>query len=185
MEERYWLRHPSLSGLQGPFTKQELKGALSSQAFPPDSYVLQDTGQTETERQASTHWLPVWQLLGVAAPAQHRKPLPAGEAIDGGYGTARVPDERARTVTPSDMRDQLRRQSAYAGLRMFAGILCGLSVFALVVVIIAAMTDGPQVALVAVLIGVVELIAILFVYGLCMALLDIADNAVRHHYEKR
>lgn len=184
MEERFWLRHPSLSGLQGPFTKLEIKGALASQAFPPDSYVLQDTGQSETERLAATQWSPVWQLLGVAAPKEYREPLPAGEAIDGGYGTARVPEQQEAEVTPVDRRVQLRSQSAYPGLRLAAILMCGFSIVVLVIFTIAAMAKDPSVALGALLVGAIELVGILFVYGLCQALIDIADNAVRHHYEK-
>ena len=165
MEERYWLRHPSLNGHLGPYAKEDLAQSFENESFPKDSYVLLDRGQNLQDRQTSVDWFPLRRLLGLAEPPKASYAPPALPS-----------NEPPKPPDASERRDHLRRCSAYSALRtliIIAQLI--LLVGTLVVSFATAQRGAGGVAMVAWFIQAVMIVA-----GgmLLQALLDIADHAV-------
>ena len=168
MEERYWLRHPSLSGHLGPYTKTDLHAALASNSFPRDSYVLLDAGQDETSRMTSTKWRPVTELLGLAPPMPPVSRTPVAEP---------PPPSVAEQA-----RDRVRAESAYGFARGLIRILAGFALVSLLVLALATLFGGrldTTTWLAALVAFVLEAIAVIVIAAVLQAILDIADCNLR------
>lgn len=164
MEERYWLRHPSLDGHQGPFAVKDLQAAIESEAFPADSYVLRDQGQNQQDRQTSIAWIPIAQLLGFDEPA----PAPPSTTPPA-------------LPTNADRRRHLRTHTAYGFAR---GLVVGFLVVGVVLALATAATSarhlsGSVACASVVMASAIQVGAVLLVGMLMQALLDIADRAVQ------
>ena len=163
MEERHWLRHPSLSGHQGPYEKKAIADAVEKGAFPMDSYVLRDAGQNLHDRQTSVEWCPVTRLLGLEPPEQ----------------PADTPPEIVEPPQPPsayERRQHLRKCTAYTTLRTLI-VICQLILLigTLIVTLASAQRGTAPIAFVA---WILQAICIIVVGMLLQALLDIADHSV-------
>ena len=164
MEDRYWLRHPSLSGHVGPYRLDDLRSAILASSFPRDSYVLLDSGQNETERMASIAWRPVTAVLGMEPPAAA---APAAPVADDPEPT---PEEA--------VRNQVRQRTAYGTARGLIHLLAGLALFGLFVVsLVAVVAPGLDFGarLIILLTLVLESFAVIVAAAMLQAILDIAD----------
>ena len=174
-EERYWLRHPTLRGLVGPYRLDELRAALTAESLPADSYALRDTGLTENDMQASPSWQPVTDVLGLPRPP---KPEPTAVA-----GTPPVPPALAA-------RTSVRAATAYSPLRTAVSVV---AVIACTVVVLSTMTaigtvgHAATAGFVAIALCemAVEVAVILITAGIVQALLDIADCSLRKDRAQR
>jgi hypothetical protein len=168
MEERYWLRHPSLHGLLGPYTIVELQTGLAANTFPEDSYVLPDGGQDETALRASPHWRPITDALNLPRP-----PSP--------------PDLPPAPPTPTELaegrRGELRRRTAYWLPRTLisTGALIGIVVACLTSISAFAVIgrDNGFVSVTVLLGGLAwQILVIVVAAGALQALFDLADCAL-------
>ena len=167
MEERYWLRHPTLHGHVGPYTTAELRAAIESQALPDDSYVLLDEREDELQRQTSTRWRPAWQLLGLEPPATR------SSQSSGSIAPAQGDPARERL-------DDTRTNTSYAGLRKLIQIAKVASLIAVLLVPALGILSGNLEWTVATVVwAVVDVFGVLILAGLAQALLDSADAAMR------
>ncbi|MBL8729407.1 MAG: hypothetical protein JNM25_13295 [Planctomycetes bacterium] len=169
MEERYWLRHPSLRGLLGPYRVAELRAALEAKTFPDDSYVLPDGGQDETALRASPNWRPVTDVLGLPRPPQPPQPPPPPPS----------PSELAHR-----RRQAVRRQSAYALPRSLIALaaLLGIAV-AFLTMLLGLLAIGRNTDVLTIVMGLGsfawQVLVIVVVAALLQALFDVADCALR------
>jgi hypothetical protein len=171
MEDRYWLRHPSLHGHQGPFPLTDLQKAVGSGSLPRDSDVLLDRGQDEAARRQSTGWQPVTDVLGLPpAPRLSDRLRPE------------VDDQERRFRAAEARLQNLRANTAYTRVRTVVTVLALVAAVLVVVLGFVVMSksrgDGGLVMLVAM---ALEVIGIYVAHALLQALLDIADSAVRRH----
>lgn len=158
MEERYWVRHPSLREHVGPLTREELRARFDTETMPRDSYALPDGDESKDQRDARPDWRPVSQVLGLQAA---------------GTANAATPPSKPPSVSNADRREHLRIHTAYVGLRFL--IVTGMTVLVIgeVVVMFALLSrsDPATSPLMMVLSAIVTL-----VIGLSLlALVDIAD----------
>lgn len=175
--ERFWLRHPSLAGHQGPYAGAELRRAIESGAFPKDSYLLRDRGQELTARQRSVEWRPAYEVLVMPAPPGLAPPPPSAA------------QDAQPAIDADARRQQVRRESAYAGVRLGVNVLtvmaCVFCLLAMLAAIVGGAFGKPLSGVVA-LVGLgLEVVAILVVSGVVKALLDVADCAVRRYPHPR
>lgn len=170
MEERYWLRHASLKGHQGPFEKKDLSPAIDSSAFPLDSEVLRDMGVTEVEREGSNGWMPVTELLGLEPVA----PLPSKWPQPGVRSTPEPKLDSARL-------EVLRRASVYPNTRNLISTGMMVLVAAELILMAAQMSvlGGSSAAAIPVFTAVIAMIVTLIIGNVLLAVLDLADAAVR------
>lgn len=176
MEERYWLRHPSLHGHQGPYSKQELRASLDAKAFPADSYVLLDEGLKEDQRRGSIKWQPAATLLGL---------LPALDASTPPPPKPKTESDRRQEIAQRQVQRQtrLRYESAYLGLHSMISVLFWVAVIAIILVTLLS-AGLPEAATGTIFVrAVVEIIGLYVVAGLARALLDIADCALRRQHD--
>jgi len=163
MEERHWLRHPSLNGHQGPYLKKDIADAVENATFPTDSYVLRDAGQNLQDRQTSIEWIPVTRLLGLEPPPQ---------------ASVKPPEIAEPPKPPSayERRQHLRNCTAYTTLRTLI-VLCQLILMigTLIVTLAGAARGQAPIAFVA---WILQAIVIIIGGMLLQALLDIADHSV-------
>lgn len=168
MAERYWLRHPSLSGHLGPYSEADLHAALGSNSFPRDSYVLLDAGQDETSRMASTKWRPMTDLLGLEPPPPSKKPV--------------APAEPPPPSVAEQARKRVRTASAYDGVRRLIQILAGFALVALAVACVATLFArglDSTTRLAGLVVLVLEAFAVIVFAAVLQAILDIADCNLR------
>ena len=169
MEERYWLRHPSLTGHLGPYSQSDLRKALEADSFPRDSYVLVDSGQNETDRMASPYWRPATVVLGMEPPPTPPAPVVAPTAPE-------VPFTPSRHA----IRGRLRQDTAYGTARSLIAILAVVMLLFLVVGGFAAMPGGPSSHKLAVLIAMaLEALGTIAAAAFLQGMLDIADANLR------
>tara|TARA_R110002072_G_scaffold87129_4_gene196649 strand:+ start:4342 stop:4860 length:519 start_codon:yes stop_codon:yes gene_type:complete len=169
MEERYWLRHPSLTGHLGPYSEPDLRKALEADSFPRDSYVLVDSGQNETDRMASPYWRPATAVLGMDPPPASPAP-PA------------VPTMPEVPFTPSRhaIRGRLRQDTAYGTARSLITVLAVVMLLFLFVGGLAAMPRGSSVSQLSVLIAIgLEALGTIAAAAFLHGMLDIADANLR------
>lgn len=161
MEERHWLRHPSLHGHQGPYAKKDLAEAIENGSFPLDSYVLRDAGQNLQDRQTSVEWFPVTQLLGLEPP----KSAAAPKIV-----------EPPQPPTAAERLLHLRKRTAYTTLRTLI-VVCQLILLigTLVVALAGARGADGAIAFVA---WILQAVVVIVAGMLLQALLDIADHSV-------
>jgi hypothetical protein len=171
MEDRYWLRHPSLHGHQGPFPLTDLQKAVGSGSLPRDSDVLLDRGQDEAARRQSTAWRQVTEVLGLPpAPRLSARLRPE------------VSDEQERFRAAEGRLVLVRANTAYARVRTVVTVLAVVAVVLIVVLGLVVMSQSRgNGALVALITIALEVIGIYVAHALVQALLDIADSAVRRH----
>lgn len=170
MEERYWLRHPSLSGHLGPYSEQELRTAIEGKSLPRDSYVLVDSGQNETDRMSSPYWRPATTLLGIEPPAA--KP-----------GKSREPEPTEPSApTRLQVRARLRQDSAYGTARGLISILAAVALLSIVVIGLAAVFAAgiDMSSRLAALIALgLEALGVIAAAAVLHAVLDLADGSLR------
>lgn len=183
MEEGYWLRHKSLTGHQGPFKKKDLRPAIDSSAFPRDSEVLRDTGESEAQREGSNDWMPATELFEFAPVAGQASQARAQPADNGSQSGAHATPQAKIDI---DRLNSLRRGSVYPNTRMLIqtgivilvlaeAILMGLQMDAMSGTTLAATPLGSTPVFGA-LIAIIGTIAI---GNVLLAVLDMADVAVR------
>lgn len=171
MEELYWLRHRRLIGHQGPFQKKELRSAIDAAAFPRDSEVLRDMGVSEQKREDSNSWMPVTELLGLdAAPSQ---------ASQAAAPASHFPP--AAEAQQQQRLSSLRRISGYPKTRLVIQV----GMFALVfieLVLLGVQLDAlpPSTRQVPILRALIAIPITVAVGNVLLAVLDIADTAVRN-----
>ncbi len=164
MEERYWVRHPSLSSHVGPYRKEDLRAAIVGNSFPRDCEVRLD-GDDDADWQAAT------AVLGMPSPAatpQTRTPEVAGD-------------------TKAALRQLLmgvRRASAYLAVRLLVNVLATITVIAFVILAIAGVSAGaslrsPAACATVVASATVQVCVTIILAGTIHAILDIADCALR------
>lgn len=171
MEERYWLRHPTLHGHLGPYRIDDLRQAVESETFPRDSYVLVDSGQNETDRMASPYWRPVTALLGMEPPPPTSAPVPKPGASD----APPVPERL-------QIRFRLREGTAYSTARTLIVILAMVALLVELLVGMVWMANGPSNGAgkltMLILVGL-EMLATIAIAAFLQAMLDIADASLK------
>ena len=182
MEERYWLRHASLKGHQGPFEKKDLGAAIDAGAFPRDSEVLRDMGVSEAKRDESNSWIPVTELLGLDAAPGHDKPVkPASVWPEPGTRSTPEPKE-----TQADRLAAIRRGSAYPNTRFFIQVGMVVMVIGELLVMIFGLTrTQPLGAEPPIISAIVNIIITIVAANVLLATLDLADAAVRQSADSR
>jgi hypothetical protein len=166
MEDRYWLRHPSLNGHLGPYRAEDIREAIESETFPRDSYLLVDSGQNETDRMASPYWSPATVILKMEAPP------PTSTVVQ--------KPEPPLGIEREQIRQRLRQGTAYSILRTLIVIMAIVAMVAVVAEVILGMAvisfvggnDGHFEKIIAV--GW-KLLEIIVCAAFLQAMLDIAD----------
>ena len=170
MEERYWLRHASLDGQQGPLEEKDLRSAIDANAFPRNSEVLLDTGLPEERRAKSNDWISVTQLLGLEPP-------PAQPSVWPQAGVRSTPERRLG----SDRLTELRHGSAYPNTRMLiaSGIVIAVIAELLVMFMQMSASRGSGSTGIPLFTSVIAVITTIAIGNVLLAVLDMADVAVR------
>lgn len=176
MNEKYWVRHRTLSGFAGPLTAEELAAAVHARTLPADSEVRLAQAGAAVEKLDAYGWTPAWRLLGVEPP-----PVPEPEvslAPAGGAG-ARL----------QHLAHDLRRHSAYPGARAVARwvavILTLVTAAVAVVGVVSAPTGQLSVAcFAATAVLAWELAGLFLGYQVFLMLADIADCQLRQQTDR-
>lgn len=162
MEDRYWLRHSSLAGHVGPFTRGQLHDAITGGSLPRGGEILRDEGQGHEKRDASTAWSPVTRLLGLP-------PEPETVAASA-----------AQPISPQrELLQRCRAESAYRPLRVLIEAGTWLAVFRQLVVLIPWPSDWHRLRFEVVCEFVLSVVALLVLRGLLQMAVDCADRGLR------
>ena len=172
---RYWLRHPSLRGLVGPYSLPELRAAIEAKSLPADGYVLRDEGQDETTLRSSPHWRPAWEMLGLPPPTSRTAAAQPAAPLD---------QRRDAVARRARLRERTAYSSARTAIRVvrllfvaMVGATLLLGVFGISTTDGSASFKGIGIA-VAIAWTMVEILIVLVVAALAQALLDIADASM-------
>jgi hypothetical protein len=150
-----------------PYSEQELCTAIEGKSLPRDSYVLVDSGQSETDRMSSPHWRPATTLLGIASPAM--KP---------GKPESTEPSAPTRL----QVRARLRQDSACGTARGMITFLAVIALLSIVFIGLAAIfAAGIDMSLrFAALIALgLEALGVIAAAAVLHAVLDLADGSLR------
>jgi len=167
---------------------ETLVEAITSGSMPSDCELLLEEELSHQQRIESTAWQPHWLITGLPAPTASSEPAPPdGLSGDGGYGTPGASAGWSGASGSNERTgaglDELRSPSAYAALRVMMSILLivylviGVSDFARVINSASDLGELPMLDLVMRLL--LNVLGALVLYGLGLAILDIADKAVR------
>ena len=167
MEERYWLRHSSLAGHVGPFTRGQLHDAIVGGSLPRGGEILRDEGQGREKREASTAWSPVALLLGLPPePAADRSPASAPESPYAQF----LRERRADTV--------------YRPLRLLIEVGAWLAIFFQLITLITWPRDWDRLYFTVLCEFVLSVVVLLVVRGLLHVALDTADRGLRREFHE-
>ncbi len=165
MEERYWLRHSSLAGHVGPFTRGQLHDAIVAGSLPRRGEILRDEGQGREKREASDAWSPVAELLGLP-------PEPEPTAVPQG----------APSSPYAEFLQQSRADTAYRPLRLLIDVGTWLAVFFQLITLIPWPRDWDRLYFHVLCEFVLSVVILLVVRGLLHVVLDCADRRVRREF---
>ncbi|MCA8966435.1 MAG: hypothetical protein KDC48_16260 [Planctomycetes bacterium] len=170
MEERYWLRHSSLAGHVGPFTRGQLHDAIVGGSLPRSGEILRDEGQGREKREASVAWSPVALLLGLPP-----EPEPAPE-------TAAAP---SAPLSPyAEFLGQRRADSPYRPLRLLIDVGTWLAAFFQLITLIPWPRDWNRLNFIVFCEFVLSVVMLFVVRGLLHVVLDWADRGVRREFHE-
>ncbi|MBK8099455.1 MAG: hypothetical protein IPK26_20290 [Planctomycetes bacterium] len=176
MNEKYWVRHRTLSGFAGPLTVEELGRAVRAASLPADCDVRQALAGVVAEALDGHGWTPAWQLLGIDPP-----PPPEPEV--------HLPDPGAPGLRMQHVVGDLRRHSAYPVARSLAFALAVLAAIVFVLLFglqIAGIAIAGKFAatVAAIALTVLELAGLYVGYQVFVMFADIADCQLRQQTDR-
>lgn len=176
MNEKYWVRHRTLSGFVGPLTVEELQAAVQARTLPADSEVRLAKAGAAVEKLDAQGWTPAWRLLGVEPPPVAEPDVP-------------LPPEGVSAPRLQQLANDLRRRSAYPGARSVARtvvVILTLVIAAAAVVGVASAPTGRLFAAFFAATAVVawELAGVFLGYQVFVMLADIADCQLRQQTDR-
>ncbi|MCA8953390.1 MAG: hypothetical protein KDE27_28010 [Planctomycetes bacterium] len=173
--QRYWFHHPTLSQVVGPYTRDELRDAVTGGSFPVDGKVRED-GVEDAE------WQQIADLLGLAIPPSS-SPASGIEAVE----RAAAPPDPQRNAE-ADLEDA-RARTAYGGFRRLVTIVATVKIVLITIAMIFSVIGfGPALrnsgfAATTVLISIggsaVEILIVVVAAKLLNIVADIADGALQ------